>query len=224
MSSKYSTIDQIGEMVLANAVYSIICDIDYYLTFNFIKSDNPNVKWYDIEHNKRTLIITKGRQRRINVNLSFHIEAMIKYQQCQESEPNSNGIKSFKHTHSIASIYENKLSDSFKTKLKQSYIANIDKLENQKHKCKNQNISKVIKIAESLYKLRYIYFTELDKSNNIIENSNLQPEYNTGDLLALLIALYETTGLKEKAGIDENLMKKIQEQTSTTDGKIAIPI
>ena len=79
-------------------------------------------------------------------------------------------------------------------------------------------------MSKQVRSVGYIYFTELDKSNNIIENSNLQPEYNTGDLLALLIALYETTGLKEKAGIDENLMKKIQEQTSTTDGKIAIPI
>ena len=213
MSSKFSTIEENGERNLANAVFTLINDNDHYLTFNYQKTEDPNIIDIDIEET----VITIGKQYIFNNSVAFHIEAMIKYQQCQESKENNNGIKSFKHTHSITHIYENKLSDSFKNKLQKRYTEINKELINTKVKSNQTDACEVIKIIELLYKQRYRYFVELDKSGKPIKQKNLQPEYNTGNMLALLTALYETTGLHEKRNI-------ITEYIQYEDGMLGIPM
>ena len=80
MSSKFSTIEENGERNLANAVFTLINDNDHYLTFNYQKTEDPNIIDIDMEET----VITIGKQYIFNNSVAFHIEAMIKYQQCQE--------------------------------------------------------------------------------------------------------------------------------------------
>lgn len=212
-SSNFSTIEENGERNLANAVFTLINDNDHFLTFNYQKTEDPNTINIDIEET----IITTGKQYIFNNSIAFHIEAMIKYQQCQESKENHNGIKSFKHSHSITHIYKNKLSDSFKNKLQERYTEINKESINTKVQSNQTDVHEVVNIVELLYKQRYRYFVELNKSGNPIREKILQPQYNTSNMLALLIALYETTGLEEKRGI-------VTEHIQYKDGLLSIPM